>query len=379
MMAIERFQEESCTCSSRSPPLPIKPMEAQRTVRRCNGKASDIAVAANGLAIATDCSSDPCVAHPAFKPGVNPLGEEFADVWPRAAQFYAFCYCRQAMYHRRRLGACHPWSRDAVLRELFFCNIYREIDRGTEFFHRHLQRMNGPNVVRKALWASVIYRLANRVRTFKAWGTNRNRKHGFHPTSSFIPSEAEISYFRRFLQRKMANYDTVFTAAHQCMGLKRYLDTIRFLIRNMDDLTRLILQATSMREIHAILRRIHNVGGFFAWQITCDLIEAEPVDLGCFSQDEWACFGLGSAHGLRYIFGNQYKNSQKVEHAQLLQRVQHTAFTECLGVLFPKWHGKYLTLKNMEHALCEFFRYTKWAFEGAGRPRVYQRDTGDDR
>lgn len=239
--------------------------------------------------------------------------------------------------------------------------------------------MNGPNVLHKALWASIIYRLANRVRTFKEWGTNRNKKHGDNPHRAFIPSEAEINLFRRFLQRKMEKYDTVFTAAHQCMGLKRYLDTIKYLIRNMDDLTRLVLQTTSMREIHVLLRQIPNVGGFFAWQITCDVIEAEPVDLGRFSQDEWAAFGLGSAWGLRYIFGDQYKTSEKVELAKLLQRVQHEAFTQCLGVLFPKWHGKYLTLKNLEHALCEFFRYTKWAFEGAGKPRVYERGTGDDR
>jgi len=155
--------------------------------------------------------------------------------------------------------------------------------------------------------------------------------------------------------------------------------TIAFLLKHMDDLTSAVLQANSMREIHFILRGIHNVGGFFAWQITCDVVEAQPVDLGRFSQDEWAAFGLGSARGLRYIFGSHYKPHQKVEFAKLLHRIQHEAFTDCLGVLFPKWQGKYLTLKNLEHALCEFYRYTQWAFEGAGRPRVYSQGTGDDR
>lgn len=31
---------------------------------------------------------------------------------------------------------------------------------------------------------------------------------------------------------------------------------------------------------------------------------------------------------------------------------------DALGVRFPKWNGEHLTLKNIEHPLCEFSKYT---------------------
>jgi hypothetical protein len=41
----------------------------------------------------------------------------------------------------------------------------------------------------------------------------------------------------------------------------------------------------------------------------------------------------------------------------LLQRIQDVVYQD-LKIIFPKWNGVPLTLKNIEHPLCEFFKYT---------------------
>lgn len=40
----------------------------------------------------------------------------------------------------------------------------------------------------------------------------------------------------------------------------------------------------------------------------------------------------------------------------LLRRVQDDVF-DALGIKFPRWNGVPLTLKNIEHPLCEFKKY----------------------
>ena len=66
--------------------------------------------------------------------------------------------------------------------------------------------------------------------------------------------------------------------------------------------------------------------------------------------------GLSFAAGIEHIFGK--KETNHLEKARLLRDMQHSAF-KALGVNFPWFHGRKITLKNFEHALCEFHKYSE--------------------
>jgi hypothetical protein len=58
------------------------------------------------------------------------------------------------------------------------------------------------------------------------------------------------------------------------------------------------------------------------------------------------------------IFGDAKRhNFTDLDLAMLLQRLQDVVYQD-LGITFPKWNGVSLTLKNIEHPLCEFFKYS---------------------
>ncbi len=150
----------------------------------------------------------------------------------------------------------------------------------------------------------------------------------------------------------------VFTGAHQNMGFDRYKDTMKDVVKSLNKLTAGIFIADrtkSLKDCYLEVTSICNVGPFFAWQVTCDLIEC-----GCLpncTENDFAKLGNGAVKGIQLIFGKECKSEiQQVDAAMLLRSVQNQVFAD-LGVHFPRFRDKELTLKDIEHALCEFNKY----------------------
>jgi len=67
--------------------------------------------------------------------------------------------------------------------------------------------------------------------------------------------------------------------------------------------------------------------------------------------------GPGARNGLKMMFDNEKMTAvQMLERAKKLQRDQLHEFKK-MHIEFPFWQGKEISLKNIEHALCEFSRY----------------------
>ena len=83
---------------------------------------------------------------------------------PAAEDFWRFVVLRQQAYWKHANQDGPPYSDDPALAKYHFCNVYREADRGTIWFHAH--RHNGLAAV---LFASLTYRTINRLSTFDAF------------------------------------------------------------------------------------------------------------------------------------------------------------------------------------------------------------------
>ncbi len=81
-------------------------------------------------------------------------------------EFFAYARERHAIHLRRSSGAPGPWTEDPVLQAYRFCNVFRELDKTTEWFRTNVRDplRNRPEV----LLATVVFRLFNRIRTGEA-------------------------------------------------------------------------------------------------------------------------------------------------------------------------------------------------------------------
>lgn len=169
-----------------------------------------------------------------------------------------------------------------------------------------------------------------------------------------------------FLTKAMDRGVKLFTGAHLNMGLERYKSTMQEVVRNLTkQLVDPIVTAhdeldasghDALQECYRTINSICNVGPFFAWQVTCDLLECRCLP-NCH-EDDFAKLGKGAVKGLGIMANTAVTNKNELELIQQLQKRQDDVFCNCLGVRFPRFAGRALSLKNIEHALCEFSKYT---------------------
>jgi hypothetical protein len=301
--------------------------------------------------------------------------EERSPVSEKMAEFYLFCYERHRVWVRSNRGDERPWTRNPVLHGFFFCNVFRELDRGTAYFHsavvalaRADPRFRTRSVRRRewlgaVAWRSYVYRLVNRIETLEATGFPDR-------------DEASVREFAGRCQRIADSGAKVFTGAHQTSSLSN-LPT--YLVKSLgiwDASVAALAAARSHDERMGALERLPGVSRFFGWQILCDLEES-----GCFEGAVTTAdvqLGPGAVGGLGLIFpgvGNlRNDKGAQVELARVLVTNQMAGY-DMLGLDFPTWNDRCMALKEVEHALCEFLKYDKLASDSSGRKRTYESST----
>jgi len=278
------------------------------------------------------------------------------------AAFMFFVFERQNMYELKSSGAEQPYSHVKVMVNMWFTNMYRELDRGTMFFRKQILSEHNlkPACHKEVIFKAVVYRLINKIETFQEFGK--------------IPCIAEWKQFKKFLQKKRTNREIIFTNAHQNMGLTRFCDTISdLLVRIGNFFTQNIVEAESLEECFLHLKSINNIGDFFAWQICCDFLELRLIN---FDENTWTCLGPGAKEGLRRIFAVKSVKDE-LPLAKHLTKIMDYSF-KALGISFPYFMNRKLTLKNVEHALCEYDKYFRAATNQPTRERKFLSRTSLD-
>ena len=212
----------------------------------------------------------------------------------RMADFFLFLLERQSIWHRRAARQSVPWSACPIFQTNCFCNVYRELDRGTAFFHSHVvhdlwkqqheaykqqlhhHHNNNHNVAsehvwtRTVLWAAYVYRQMNRVATFQQTG---------------FPTTQTLQRFLEQCDDVRQRTGVLFTGAHQTTNRARYETNLRTVAAGslLDDVVDDLRNASSLQDSIQVLRRqLPGIGMFLAWQIMCDLRESH-----CFQEQQW--------------------------------------------------------------------------------------------
>ena len=123
------------------------------------------------------------------------------------------------------------------------------------------------------------------------------------------------------------------------------------------------------------------VNKFFANQILCDLLESKVLGPKA-TENIWICLGPGAKNGLRRIF--DLKNStEELKYTKLLKELctfkGKTSGFEKLSLDFPTLLNKPLSLKNIEHGLCEFDKYFRYITDKNFKGRNYTNRAGKDK
>ncbi len=252
-----------------------------------------------------------------------------------------------------------PWTEDQILREYRFTNVFRELDRTTRWFRKHVRddQAEDPNV----LMATVIFRWFNRIRTgiylgtaglFRRWDSERARYllEDVHPvsTGSYIIKTPD--------------------GMNKLEGICWCIDNV-WKVR--EETYRAIISLKTLEHATEYLMDFPYLGGFMAYEIVSDLRHTHILR-NAPDVMTWAHAGPGAKRGLNRIHNRPTKKNIGTDQA----------VKEMKDLLDDSWfrtdsHVPTMEMRDIEHSLCEFDKYMR-VFQGEGRPRQrYKYNVGD--
>lgn len=277
---------------------------------------------------------------------------------PTEKNFWSFVKKRQNIWFRRYvLKKSFPWTRDPILKNNRFCEVYRENDYGTRWTIENI--LNTNSTLRQRLFATVAYRCCNRPATFDQLG---------------IPT---LKNWKKFWKDMcmLSQQESVFSSAYRCSAfgstprMKIYHDILQNTANDVIELTNRLRKVKTLHLAHASLCNLWGVGPFIAYEIVNDLMYTDFFPQG-FTENDFVIVGPGASHALKHFWGHT-KLKDQMAHIEYLRSRQ----IKGLGEDFPWYHGVEgdISLANLEGAICEFRKYIN-AQNGGGHLRRYSPD-----
>lgn len=284
----------------------------------------------------------------------------------RTKELFAFIRERHAIYERRRAGNSKPWTRDPILQQYRFCNVYRELDMVTAWIRENWRE---PNRTDPDVWfAMTVARLLNKPESLAALDVRRHVLR-WDPKS-----------FKKIMRLRKEAGEKVFSAAYMIhadaveTGLKTdYLAD--FVLASMwKEREALRPRSTNtLAAFHARLMTQRDMGSFMAGQVVADtkftaLLEKAP-DFWT-----WATPGPGSMRGLNRVCGYSIERSWQDGAVNHWHPTLFGLLTGCLaskvGIdqLTREAEMPRISAQDLQNCLCEFDKYER-ARLGEGRPK----------
>jgi hypothetical protein len=272
-------------------------------------------------------------------------------------EFVAFIKARHAVYERRQAGKPKPWTKDPILQQYRFCNVYRELDTVTIWIRENWRDpyKDDPNVwfamavSRIVNWPDSLYDLSTAI-------SKGGKKLIWNPAAFVREMDA-----RRTRGVKVWTGAYMIHADRHAGGSKAAYYAEQVLTPMWE--ARKQVQLGSLSEFHQFMMQFRDMGSFMAAQVVCD-VKYTPLLAKAPDWNTWAAMGPGSQRGLsRVEFGDKdTKYSATVWYSALMDlKVRVDPMIAKAGL--PAIHAQ-----DLQNCLCEFDKYERVRL-GEGRPR----------
>ncbi len=279
-------------------------------------------------------------------------------------EFFDFIYRRHLIWYKRFVLKEHPpWTEDKVLQKYKLINMYRELDKCTIYLLKKLTKLND----RKSILLNVVF-----YRFFNRYG---------------LYEELEIEPFKEFdekIRNKLiqmleiieSEQKPIFNNAYLISGKageKKYVSVLNSISQiNLDKMIGEIDNCKNPEESFEILKEIPMVGPFLACEIWTDLTYLEFFRQG-WNDNDFVNVGPGAKWGLEIIYGGKLSCKEAKQKLNELYEMQEYSLPEkWKKIAYEKAFSNYpyLSITNIEGALCEFRKY--WNIKhGKGRRKHF--------
>lgn len=304
--------------------------------------------------------------------------------------FYEYLVNRQKIWYDREINKKpYPWTDIPELHKYRYCNCFRELDCGTKYIQDRIIRK--PLDLRDKLLNVVLYRFFNVTNLFEDIfdGPLEYNKFDFDTIvekldDAIAQSKIIFNTSYQICQMPIIEYrssskhvQVVAAISEMHNNIDRYVSKLSYLLDPYD--------------AHETITEISNVGNFLGAQILIDLTYIDRFLH--FDDNDFCIIGPGSEAAIKRISGGkECKDFRKyrdyIVHPNKyrtfllhLRDDQEKYFDMIYNKTGIKWdditwsggtNGKYLSLCNIQHSICEWRKFDNYVSGVANKTRYYK-------
>ncbi|KLO19482.1 hypothetical protein SCHPADRAFT_843341 [Schizopora paradoxa] len=286
--------------------------------------------------------------------------------------FWRYAASRQELENRRRAGEKAPWTDDLILQKFRFCSVFRVSDAASQFLIREVIE-KGSQAHDDVVFRVILFNIFTRIETFKTL----DRRLGPLTWKGY-----DRAKFEGVLKDIENNGDSLYTGAFQKPAPKlggssnpeNHLHLLEVLMRKEPNLVYVIKNCEYLADAYDWINCLPGMGDFTAHQLLLDLSYAglNGKGLSRFHPSDFVVAGIGAVKGIEICY-NGLTKGQEIAIMRWMCKNQTKMFAR-LGLAFDglKAHGKsqLMHLCDIEHTLCEVYKYEKMVRSGAGKRDV---------
>lgn len=267
----------------------------------------------------------------------------------QARPYFAFVREREAIRIKKEAGHKPPWTDDLVLQQFRFCNVWREDDRTTRWFAKHL-RDPADSMGGHVLFATTAFRWFNRIETGEQM-------------LPLLLGDWNLGEALKIAQGIVDSKQPFVTGAYMVRtkaGKEKHvavLECIDAFHKENKNYYRAMSQVPTLQHAHELLQQVPFMGRFTGYEVVTDLRHTHMLR-NAPDINTWASVGPGAARGLGWICHDDPKMySYYSDEDQDICLGMMRELLEMSSGNFPTHPKHEVELREIEHSLCE---YDKW-------------------
>lgn len=268
--------------------------------------------------------------------------------------YWRFAAERHAIFERRLAGAEAPWTDDPILQNFRFTNVFRAVDRVSQYLIREIQyRSDRSQEPTEVFFRTILFKLFNKIETWELL----ERQVGLLSWRA-----VDLNKLSAALDHALACGRRVYSAAYimpppNLGHVRKHANHLALLAMMMGQgLPEQITKARSLSEVYDLLKAYPGLGSFLAFQYAIDLNYSNILQ---FKESDFVIAGPGALDGIAKCF----QSSQGWTAAEIIFHMverQHMEF-ERLNLSFNGLFGRPLQPIDCQNIFCEISKYARVA------------------
>lgn len=248
---------------------------------------------------------------------------------------------RHRIYKKKEAGLPKPWTTDPVYQQFFFCNLFRQYDKCSKWLI--------DNIIPLGRWDLIIlYRFISTYELFEEIKAN-----------CALDDLAAVEKYLQVRKLQGSMFNGCFLRNPRIEGGWTETWKVPFYtieaIRKEESVLKNFLKRDSLQELVGYLKKFPGIGGFMGYEYACDLEYTK--DFNPTDKYSWANMGPGAKKGMSLVRWG-------VPGKQMTQDEWLTDARELFVILKKRVEAEFpeedVSMREVEHWLCEFAKYGKY-------------------